>query len=139
MEYHNVVFPSPPPTSRPLVPQASIAMTFLLMSANSNCREEVTKTALPTIVYLSRSLNAVARCTCAKTLAVLAWHDDSRGALSGVGVARALVGIIEDYSQVTNGTRCQGYYFALPFTIDIALSLYTHYCSKYDHRGEFSK
>ncbi len=31
---------------------------------------------------------------------MLAWHDDSRGALSGVGVARALVGIIEDYSEV---------------------------------------
>lgn len=75
-------------------------MTFLLMSGNSKCRQEVTGTALPTVVYLSRSPNDEARCTCARTLGVLAWHDDSRGALSGVGVARALVGIIEDYSEV---------------------------------------
>lgn len=76
-------------------------MTFLLMSRNDKCRGEVTSAALPTVVYLSRSPNAEARCTCAKTLGVLAWHDDSRGALSGMGVARALVGIIEDYSEVT--------------------------------------
>lgn len=80
-------------------------MTFLLMSGNSKCRSEVTSTALPTVVYLSRSHNAEARCTCARTLGVLAWHDDSRGALSGVGVARALVGIIEDFSEVNNNRR----------------------------------
>lgn len=81
-------------------------MTFLLMSGNSKCRMEVTSTALPTVVYLSRSPNSEARCTCARTLGVLAWHDDSRGALSGVGVARALVGIIEDNSEVTSSYSC---------------------------------
>ncbi|CAM9151716.1 unnamed protein product, partial [Ectocarpus sp. 13 AM-2016] len=84
--------------------EASIAMAFLLMSGNSKCRMEVTSTALPTVVYLSRSPNSEARCTCARTLGVLAWHDDSRRALPGVGVARALVGIIEDYSE---GDECQ--------------------------------
>ncbi|CAM9289078.1 unnamed protein product, partial [Laminaria digitata] len=87
--------------------EASIATTFLLMSGNSKCRQEVTGTALPTVVYLSRSPNAEARCTCARTLGVLAWHDDSRGALSGVGVARALVGIIEDYSEEGEGQEDQ--------------------------------
>lgn len=82
-------------------------MTFLLMSGNSKCRMEVT-TALPTVVYLSRSPNSEARCTCARTLGVLAWHDDSRGALSGVGVARALVGIIEDYSEVKYNSSLSG-------------------------------
>ncbi|CAM9447883.1 unnamed protein product, partial [Hapterophycus canaliculatus] len=87
--------------------EASIAMTFLLMAGNSKCRMEVTSTALPTVVYLSRSPNSEARCTCARTLGVLAWHDDSRGALSGVGVARALVGIIEDYSEGEEGRNDQ--------------------------------
>lgn len=83
-------------------------MAFLLMSGNSKCRMEVTSTALPTVVYLSRSPNSEARCTCARTLGVLAWHDDSRRALTGVGVARALVGIIEDYSEVNEReVRCK--------------------------------
>lgn len=59
-------------------------------------------TALATVVYLSRSPNAEARFTCARTLGILAQHEDSRAALSGVGVARALVGIIEDYAEVTD-------------------------------------
>ncbi|CAM9227651.1 unnamed protein product [Discosporangium mesarthrocarpum] len=82
--------------------EASIAQTFFLVSGNDVCREEVTRTALPTIVYLSRSPNSDARWACARTLSTLAWHGDSRKALSGVGVARALVSITEDYSQTKN-------------------------------------
>ena len=70
-------------------------MAFLLISDNGNCRPEVTNTALPTLVYLSRSPNAEARNTCARTLSVLSCHEDSRAALYGLGVARALVGIVE--------------------------------------------
>ncbi|CAM9672074.1 unnamed protein product, partial [Choristocarpus tenellus] len=82
--------------------EASTAETFFLVSGNDLCREEVFRTALPTIVYLSRSPNPDARWACARTLSALAWHADSRKALSGVGVARALVSITEDYSKAEN-------------------------------------
>ena len=77
-------------------------MAFLLMADNSKCRLDVTSTALPTVVYLSRSPNAEARNTCARTLGVLAWYDDSRAALYGLSVARALVDIIEDTAHEVN-------------------------------------
>ncbi|CAM9243379.1 unnamed protein product [Ascophyllum nodosum] len=76
--------------------EAAVAMAFLLTAGNRRFRAEIKSTALPTVVCLSRSPHANVRCICVRTLGVLAWHDDSRAALSGVGVARALVDIIED-------------------------------------------
>lgn len=84
--------------------EASVASTFYLMSCrHKECRVEVTGAALPTVVYLSRSLNAAARWACAKALCTLAWHDDSRPALTGMDVSRAIITIIEDQTKADKG------------------------------------
>eukprot|EP00953_Heterococcus_sp_UTEX-ZZ885_P005148 3251-Heterococcus_DN1.PRE.1 len=82
---------------RELVSTVPLSTTSLLATAATETGDASTKqAALPTLVYLARSLNSSARWPCTHALCTLAWHKDSRPALTAIDAAKALVSIVND-------------------------------------------
>jgi hypothetical protein len=95
---------------RELVSAVPLSTTSLLATAATETGDASTKqAALPTIVYLARSLNSSARWPCTHALCTLAWHKDSRPALTAIDAAKALVSIVNDVvSADTAATAFEG-------------------------------
>eukprot|EP00953_Heterococcus_sp_UTEX-ZZ885_P021290 11878-Heterococcus_DN1.PRE.3 len=95
---------------RELVSTVPLSTTSLLAAAATDTGDFSTKqAALPTIVYLARSLNVSARWPCTHALCTLAWHKDSRPALTAIDAAKALVSIVNDVvSADTAATATEG-------------------------------
>ncbi|CAM9785845.1 unnamed protein product [Chrysoparadoxa australica] len=75
--------------------EVAVAQTLFIMCHSDHCREELCKGALSTIIFLACSLNREARWLCVRAICLLAWYPDSRGALTAMDFALALVNIAD--------------------------------------------